>query len=371
MRKSIFLFLAFSVLINITGQKKNSNALIFPNLVISDVVPLDADYFNGYGYASSFYSQAVIKTKLSKKLNLSALMVKKMTNHGFTVYEDFSPYKNAYLDRYDELFIKADMEKILKDLGGKSDTLVLIDKNGKDKKSVVNQPIDTSQLQALLFFDKWFFDKEKFQLTKTVLGYCPVRKYQAPSDDFGEDKWFYRKTEWFVFPELKKGKLKRLGKRMKFLGHFQYEFSIENKTLFGKDDENALYLEELDAPNWNSFARQIFRNLLINRALSGKSKVVDYYTNNALNLDEIKENLGYGVQKVVVIDPETGQEKEIEMETNIYKEDIKSLIFFEDWYIDTKTMRIKKYVKAIAPVRFYPTEGDEWKKKIAFTIFFD
>ncbi len=361
----ILLILSFSSVF--AQKKKQVNSLIFPDLVLSDVIAIDTNYFNGYSYAKEFYSQAIKKAELTNKFNFRAQLVKKMTNVAFTVYEDYSPYGNAYFERYDELFVKADISKILDNLGGRSDTIMLNNEKGELVNSVVNQPVDTAGLKALLFFDKWIFNENEFQLTKTVLGFCPVRRYEREYDDLRQ--WLYKKTAWFVFPELKKGKLKRVEKRMEFLGHFEYEFSIENKLLFNKDDENALFLEELDAPNWNSFARQRFRNMLIDRALSGKSKVVNYKTKEPLNNQQIKAKLGYETTEMVYVDPETAQEKTIMAETEIYREDIKSVIFFEDWYFDLETMRIKKVVKAIAPIRFYMYDGVVPKKDVAFIIY--
>ncbi len=348
-------------------NNKLTNSLFFPTLVLSDVIAIDTNYFNGYSYAKEFYSQAINKNELTNEFNFNSLLIKKMTDLDFTVYEDYSPYGKAYFERYDELFVKADISKILDNLGGRSDTIMLNNEKGELVKSVVNQPIDTVDIKALLFFDKWFFNEKEFQLTKTVLGFCPIRRYEREYDDLRQ--WLYKKTAWFVFPELRKGKLKRLQKRMEFLGHFEYEFSVENKLLFGKDDENALYLEELDAPNWNSFSRQRFRSLLIDRALSGKSKVVNYKTNEPLNQQQIKAQLGYEITKMVYVDPETAKEKTVMSETGIYKEDIKSVIFYEDWYIDIETMRIKKVVKAIAPVRFYLDDGVIPKKEVAFIVY--
>jgi len=369
MLRSVQIALMIFLLTPIFAQKKGQNSLQFPDLVVSDVIAIDTSYFSGYSYAKVFYSQNIEKNDISKEFNLSSILVKKMTNPNFRTYQDYSPYGGVFFDRYDEIFVKADVAKVIEDLGGKSDTVTLYNDAGDLVKSVVNQPLDTNELKGLLFFDKWFFDEEEFKFTKEVLAYCPVRRYE---NTFGmEESWYYRKIAWFVFPKMKRRKLKKLEKRMDYLGRFEYEFSVENKLLFGKDDENALYQEEIDSPNWNSFARQNIRNIVINRALSGKSKVVDYQTGNLLSFEQIRKNLGYEVKDMIYVNPETGEEKTESVETEIYKEDIKSMIFIEDWYIDRETMRIKKEVKAIAPVRFYTYDGVLTKKKVAFVIYFN
>jgi hypothetical protein len=56
-------------------------------------------------------------------------------------------------------------------------------------------------------------------------------------------------------------------------------------------------------------------------------------------------------------------------------DEIRSLIFVEDWYIDWNTLAIYKTVKSVAPVRVYTSshngEEDEIEKKIAFIVHFN
>ncbi len=351
----------------IVAQKRVHNSLLFTDLVVSDVIAIDTSYFTGFSYAKEFYRQNIEKIAISEKLNLKSLLVKKMMDLSFPVYLDYSPYADVYFEKYEQIFVKADRNKLLEDLGGKADTIVRNNDANDLERLVVNESPDTSEIKGILFFDNWIFNEKEFKFYKNVLAYCPIRRYSRPSDDF--NRWDYRKTAWFVFPKLKKAKQKRLEKRMQFLGHFEYEYAIENKLMFGKDNENGLYLEEVDAPNWNSYARQNLRNIIIKKALSGASKVVDYKTKMPMEQGLIMANLGYEVRDITYIDPETEETKIESVETEIYKEDIKSIIFIEDWYIDIETMRIKKEVKAMAPVRFYTYDGVIPKKKIAFMIY--
>jgi hypothetical protein len=354
------------------AQKKAPNALLYPNVVISDVIPLDSTYYIGFGFARKFHMQSFNRINYKEGLSLNTLLVEKITHPATIVYENFSPYNDVYFNKYDEIFSRIPLEQIKRILGEYSDTIIQVDDEGELKKKVTHHAPDTNEVKGLLFFDEWFFDEKAFTLIKKVLAYCPIRKY-ARNIYEEEDGWAFRKIGYFVFPELKKRQLKKVEKRMRHIARVKYEYPIENRHFFNKPDtEMALYTEDYDSPNWNSYARLKFRNLLINRALSGKSRVCDFNSKKALDLPEIKKRLGYTYEKLVQVDPETGKEKAIEYETDIIREDIKSVIFVEDWFIDYKSMRMKKEIIGIALVRYYDNEEYTKKlKRIAFIIYFD
>ncbi|MDF1551266.1 MAG: hypothetical protein P1P88_25825 [Bacteroidales bacterium] len=372
MKSTFCLIFSLIFTLVVLAQKKSGNALLYPKLVISDVVAIDSTYFFGFGYAKDFNKQAINEINYVNNVNLAEMLVKKMTLPGTDIYENYSPYKDVYFGKYKEIFVKIPHTEILSSLGASADTIMKVDDNGELEKAVIQHNADTSEIQALFFFDEWFFDEASFSFSKKVLAYSPIRKYGRNGLE-DEEEWRYRKVGFFVAPELKKRKYKKIQKRMKLLAHVKYEFSIDNKELFGnREDDLALFTEDLDAPNWNSYARQNFRKLLIDRVLSQKSKAYDYYTGNLLSLEKLKAQLGNEKFEVVTIDPETGDEKIIEYETEIVNEFIKSVIFIEDWYIDPQTMLIDKRVTGIAPVRFTEDmETGNIEKKVAFVLYFD
>ena len=55
-------------------------------------------------------------------------------------------------------------------------------------------------------------------------------------------------------------------------------------------------------------------------------------------------------------------------------EKIKSYVFIENWYLDTKTLQIEKEVVGIAPVRYYINTDNPTAqpvRKIDFVVYFD
>lgn len=372
MKRSFCLLFSLMFALVILAQKRSENALMFPDLVINDVVAIDTTYFNGIDYAKAFNNQSINYIQFVNNFRFAALLVKKMMQSETNIYQNYSPYRDVYFEKYDQIFKKKPLLELKKNLGESIDTVIGVDDNGELQKRVIFSGVDTAELKALLFFDEWYFDEQNFKFSKEVMAYCPIRKYIV--EDFElENEWRFRLIGYFVTPELKKRQLKKIKKHMKLFAHVKYEFSVENKLLFGyQDDDIALYTEDWNSPNWNSYARQKFRNLLINRVLSQKSKAYDYYTGNLLSLEHLKANLGHEKFEVVTIDPETGDEKIIEYETEIVNEFIKSVIFIEDWYIDPQTMLIDKRVMGIAPVRFTEEiETGNIEKKVAFVLYFD
>jgi hypothetical protein len=59
----------------------------------------------------------------------------------------------------------------------------------------------------------------------------------------------------------------------------------------------------------------------------------------------------------------------------INSDEIKSLIFIEDWYWDKESLKLKKIVTGIAPVRTYFKSDEEGKafnvKEIVYVVYFN
>ncbi|MEN8121665.1 MAG: hypothetical protein ABFS35_15040 [Bacteroidota bacterium] len=366
--------------ITVFAQKQGNNALLYTDVVVNDVIAIDTSYFTGFNYAKKFYSQSYENVVFSKEFDFKKLLVEKMLDTSYIVYQDYSPYGNVYSYEEEEIQTKFDKNELKEYLGldtlyeyeDEDMTYFSSEKEGMDYLNAIIEGIDTTEIKGIQFYDKWFFNEKDFSFTKQVMAYCPIRRfYRVDCDACDEMK--YRKTAWFVFPELKKRAQKKVEKRMEYLGRFEYEYSIENTSLFGIDDDGkALYLEEENSPNWNSFARESMRKLLIDRALSGKSKVFDYHTNKQLKHDQVKINLGYEIVEIQIENPETWELEMIKLQEEIKPWEIKSLLFIEDWYIDTETMRLKKEIIGIAPIRYFPSDNDKnYEKKVAFVLYFD
>ena len=84
------------------AQKKERNALQYPDLAINDLIPLDSIFFDGFSYANTFYDQAYFN--MQSELKFNAIMIKNLTNNTSTLYSGYSPYTDVYFEKYNEIF---------------------------------------------------------------------------------------------------------------------------------------------------------------------------------------------------------------------------------------------------------------------------
>ena len=171
-----------------------------------------------------------------------------------------------------------------------------------DKSQLVN--ID-HMIRSVAFFDKWFLDAENFTLSKEVVRYCPIRLHQRQKDVTGYAPIHRIPLGIIRFPEEKR--------------------------------------------------KQYF--------LPGKKrKIYDLYWDHPVDIKRISEELfgwEYELSDDELIDP--GPHEIIvdeEYIANDLKGNIYSLIFFEEWSLDTSSLFIHKKVTAVAPV-YWKTETDE------------
>lgn len=208
--------------------------------------------------------------------------------------------------------------------------------NNMDVSSI---PININEIKGMFIKEEWFLDTtEPFIFEKRVLNWSSVR--------------FYKKNN-----EVRKKLV------------FKISGNDANEILA----KNIIYEINLDDTVNPDFIKNInilkLSKLLIGKALSGKIKVY-----NVMNIDEelsfqqIKQRLGERIDTILTDDPESGKTKQQIIKSEYNPEDIKSIVFVEDWYYNTKTFAIKKVVKSIAPVRHYYKFGD-YVKSISFVMF--
>lgn len=213
------------------------------------------------------------------------------------------------------------------------------------KKQVYNNlgvnsvPLNYNEIKGLYFKEEWFFDTtEPIIFEKNVISWSPVRYYEQNNE-----------------------KLKKLV--FKISGNEASEILAKNVICeFNLDDTvSPEFVKNIDSKKLSE--------LLINKALSRKVKVY-----NPMNIDEelskekIKQNLGERIDTIMVENTETSEMTQKVIVSIINPDEIKSLIFVEDWYYNPKTFAIKKVIKGIGPVRHY-YKLDETVKKIAFIMF--
>lgn len=220
--------------------------------------------------------------------------------------------------------------------------------------SVQKRTFDNSELQRLLFEESWSFNKEAFSFIKNVESYSPIRLFYRENDTLKKEL-LKQMLYWYSFDDSQKDK-----KDLTLLTeNVTYEFGLYNNT-------NPAWLESLSPSR--------FVDILLDKVLEEGYPAYDFFSesNKQLSVEEIKENLGETIENYFIENPNTGEYDTVQVKSNFYPDELMSVIFIEDWYIDKDNLKIYKFVKKIAPVRQYTSfdeKGEEENtKRIPFYV---
>jgi len=245
-------------------------------------------------------------------------------------------------------FSKSDLDYLL---APRMDTLLDIDEKTFDTIPVVKEyRFDPTEVQRLVMSEDWHFNAEKFSMDKKIIAYAPIK---VTEKEVSPNSFDMQKHMLFWV----KGDGDGSGKKLLASG-VTYEFDLYN----------------MNTPSWlESLSVSRFVNILLNSVLEGKVKAYDFFADEkvALSADIVRENLGATVENYFVEDENEQVVDTVQVVGNIYPDEIRSLIFVEDWYVDD-AMNLYKVVKRIAPVRHYymlnDLAEDEVVKKVPFIV---
>jgi len=251
---------------------------------------------------------------------------------------------------------------------------------------IVVNPIVPKRYTTFDFIENWIIDNEKHSMIKNIKGIIP---------NYGSTRFFpiYMTPAFLIIPKN--------NKRVESIVHvceityeyffddfytysaqeFQNYFNI-TKGQFREEYLGGIYqinniletveFEKKTSPFWNSYVEQKFIDFICIPVLQGNHYAYDYKTENRLDTLEIKQRLGYQADSMWVENMFSGELEKKLIVKEINFEEIKSVIFIEDWYIDTTTLYMEKRVKSIAPVRYHIDYDDLYPttmiKEIAFLV---
>jgi gliding motility associated protien GldN len=67
---------------------------------------------------------------------------------------------------------------------------------------IIAKPYNSSEINAYLLKEVWYFDKQRSVLEVRVIGLCPVRKYYR-EEDFNQERPLYMKVFWINYSEFR------------------------------------------------------------------------------------------------------------------------------------------------------------------------
>ncbi len=187
---------------------------------------------------------------------------------------------------------------------------------------------------AIGFIEKWHFDTTNVKFNKTT-------EWWYPGFFSNSDSSYHR-----VFHVFSGNTTEPLAE------------NIIYEITFGDKSSDFRYLDYNRFFSW-----------LVNSAINGKLQVFapDSF-NNKFDTETLKKRLGE--QTVDVTDQD--EKGNVVNSTAVQKfnlEELKGIIFIEDWYYDKKTGNFSKKVNGIAPVRYYEDADGNSLKSIPFVFF--
>lgn len=209
---------------------------------------------------------------------------------------------------------------------------------------------DLSQIKRIFFQESWNFNEESFTMSKVVDQYSPIKIYYRDVDTAKLD--MLKKQTFWVKGEADENNLQLIKENI------AYEFNFYTTNSYR-------WLENL------SIGR--FTDILLDNVLEKKVEAYDFFEREKpLTVDEVRMRLGETVEYYYVEDENQQIVDTVEVKGEIYKDEIRSVLFVEDWYYDTKTFQIVKKVKQIAPIRqyinYYENGDQDEVKRVAFVI---
>jgi len=249
-----------------------------------------------------------------------------------------------------------DTAQILYQFNAGWDTSYIIETDGSMQTLPVYRQVKFGEVSGLFFFESWWLDAKDFRFYKDVIAYEPIREYQALSQENPETTEIFKRLLFLVVPELpveapqkKKYRLKNF-KPLR-LNH-TYEFKLYNRSydkyIFREELQTGVRKQEFEEWQYHHFDfykyfdREYFLVQIIKGVLEGRLTACHPGTDrNVMDraelirlLHDIPEDADYTPPKTIT--PE-----------QYPLDELNSLVFHEDWYVNPDNLQIYKDVKQL------------------------
>ena len=249
-----------------------------------------------------------------------------------------------------------DTSQILYQFNAGWDTSYLIETDGSMQSLPVYKKVNYSEISGIFFFESWWLDARDSRLYKDVIAYQPIREYQAISQDNPETMATQRRLVCMVIPELpmvpvKKMKYRSRDFRPLRLGH-TYTMKLYNKSY-----DQYIYREELQSgvrkqefEEWQyhhfDFYRHFDRDNLLSQiitAIMDGTLTASYPGAERAVMDRLTlVNLLHDIPEEAEFDP-----PDVITPEQYPLDELNSVEFHEDWYVNPDNLQIYKDVKKI------------------------
>ncbi len=249
-----------------------------------------------------------------------------------------------------------DTTQILYQLNAGWDTSFVIETDGSLQALPIYRPIKFGEINGLFFFESWWLDAKSYRFLKDVIAYQPIREYQALSRTDPEKTETLKRLVFMVIPEIpvrapEKKKYKWKDFQLLRKDH-QYEVKLYNKSydkyIFREELQTGVSIPEYEEWQYHHFDfykyfdRDRFLEQIINGILDGKLTVCHPgIEKNVMNKMEFISLL-HDIPAEADYDPPSTISPE-----QYPLNELNSLVFYEDWYINPINLQIYKDVKKL------------------------
>lgn len=278
-----------------------------------------------------------------------------------------------------------DTAQILYQFNAGWDTSYIIETDGSMQSLPVYRPVKFGEVSGLFFFESWWLDAKDLHFYKDVIAYQPIREYQALSQENSESTEILKRLVFMVIPELPMETVQKKKYRSKNFKALRLNHSCEIK-LYNRSYDKYLYRDELQTgvgkqefEEWQyhhfDFYKYFDRENFLIQIISGilEEKLTVCYPGTEKNVMDRAEL----IKLLHNIPDEADYKPPKSMTPDQYPlDELNSLVFHEDWYINQDNLQIYKDVKQLTINRHnrlydnYTGEFIRETKAPLFTVWF-
>lgn len=226
-------------------------------------------------------------------------------------------------------------------------------------------------ITKLRFLEKWIINKSTAEVYKKVIAVCPLLSKDSSYIPLFRIKLDTTQNILHAVSNIKKSAL--ISQRIR------YDVFINNQKNQAGARLQRVPHDTLQNNDWwfdniEPSNRLNFIDIILNTALSGKSRLYDYFESTVSSI-QLKNGL-YHTDTLTVPNPahpENNKDTTIITHKDFDKNSIAKIRFMEEWYFDNKTYNFTKKIAWISPMEavFDATTGEFRGYRELFRIYFD
>jgi hypothetical protein len=248
-----------------------------------------------------------------------------------------------------------DTAQILYQFNAGRDTSYIIETDGSMQPVPVYRRIDPMEISGLFFFESWWLDARDFRFYKDVIAYQPIREYRTLSRENPETTRTMRRLVFMVIPELPVRSPHQIKYRPRdFIllrpGH-QYVVPLYNRSydqyLFREELQTGIKTQEYEEWQYHHFDfykyfdRDRFLEKIITGVLADKLHACHPEDQKPMNPAELIQLLHNIPEEADYDPPATISPEQYPLN------ELNSVVFQENWYLNPLTLQIYKEVTAL------------------------